>query len=138
LPAQSYDDFLSLLAISDVVLDPLHFGGGNSSYEALAMRAPIVTLPGPFLRGRITSALYSKMNFTDLIVHSPEQYVTTAVRLATDREFKNQVRRRIADANSILFEDPEELRGLEQFLESVPLQRPIACARAREKESDEE
>ena len=41
LPALGRDEFLSLLAVSDVVLDPVRFGGGNSSYEALAMGAPV-------------------------------------------------------------------------------------------------
>lgn len=34
LPAMAREDFLSLLSLSDVVLDPIHFGGVNSSMEA--------------------------------------------------------------------------------------------------------
>lgn len=37
LPSLPNEEYLRLLACSDVVLDPIHFGGGNSSYEALAM-----------------------------------------------------------------------------------------------------
>src|SRR5690606_16713764 len=36
VPRQSHDRFLQLLAAVDVMLDPLHFGGGNTSYEGLA------------------------------------------------------------------------------------------------------
>jgi predicted O-linked N-acetylglucosamine transferase (SPINDLY family) len=119
LAAQPYDDFLSLLTIADVILDPLHFGGGNSSFEALAMGAPIVTLPSQYLRGRITLGLYTKIDFTELVVSSADEYVHTAVRLATDPEFNRAARRRISESNSMLFEDREEIRALEAFLSSL-------------------
>jgi predicted O-linked N-acetylglucosamine transferase (SPINDLY family) len=119
LPAQPYEPFLRLLAVADVVLDPLHFGGGNSSYEALAMGAPVVTLPSSYLRGRITGALYAKMGLPDLVVSSPAHYIETAVRLGTDRSYNELVRRRIRAASSVLFEDLDEVRGWEQFLESA-------------------
>jgi predicted O-linked N-acetylglucosamine transferase (SPINDLY family) len=35
IPFQPLTDFRQLLALADVVLDPLHFGGGDTSYEAL-------------------------------------------------------------------------------------------------------
>jgi protein O-GlcNAc transferase len=119
IPSLSYEDFLSLLTISDVILDPLHFGGGNSSYEALAMETPVVTLPSLYLRGRITMALYKKMAFTELVVSSPQQYIESAVRLATDPDWNYFVRNQIREKNSILFEDLAEIRGLEQFLLSL-------------------
>ena len=73
LPAMPRDEFLHLLATADVILVPLHFGGGHTSYEALAVRTPVVTLPREFLRSRITQALYRKMNYTDLIASTPQQ-----------------------------------------------------------------
>ena len=42
--------FPGSLASADVILDPLHFSGGNTTFEALAMGTPIVTLPGTFMR----------------------------------------------------------------------------------------
>ena len=81
LPAMLRTDFLNALASADVILDPLHFGGGHTSYEALAVGTPVITLPGEFLRSRITQALYRRMGFTELIVASAEQYIDTAVRM---------------------------------------------------------
>ncbi len=48
IPAVSRDDFLDLLEAADVVLDPFHFGGGNSTMESIAVGAPCVTRPGKF------------------------------------------------------------------------------------------
>ena len=119
LPAMPRDEFMNLLASSDVILDPLHFGGGHTSYEALAVGTPVVTLPGEFLRSRITQALYRKMGFTDLIVSTPQQYIETAVRLGTDRSERDRVSTQILERCPILFDDPLEVRGLETRLWSL-------------------
>src|SRR5262249_45536305 len=57
LPRLSRPDYIRLLAASDVMLDPIHFGGGNTSYEAFAMGLPVVTWPSAFLRGRLTATM---------------------------------------------------------------------------------
>src|SRR5207249_1751460 len=45
LDRMSYHDFLALTSCCDVMLDPLHFGGGNTSFEAFAFGVPVITLP---------------------------------------------------------------------------------------------
>jgi protein O-GlcNAc transferase len=128
LPAQSHDDYLALLETADVIIDPLQFGGGNSSYEALAMGTPVVTLPSQFLRGRMTRALYAKMGFLEasqgshersLIAESTEEFVATAVQLGTNTDTRDYVSRRIREQSGLLFEDPREVACLEEFLGSL-------------------
>ncbi|MCA9010552.1 MAG: glycosyltransferase, partial [Planctomycetaceae bacterium] len=116
LPAMPHLDYLQLLKACDVILDPLHFGGGNSSYEALAMGTPIVTMPSHFLRGRITAGLYRKMQMTDCIADSVEEYIDLAVKLATNQEFRQEISRKISEAVSVLFEDIHEVHSLEVAL----------------------
>ena len=117
LPPQPNADFLHLNAAADVLLDTIHFGGGNTSYEGLALGIPIVTLPGAYLRSRITHALYRKMDVMDCVVDSPDGYVDLAVRLGTEPEFRASIGRKIRDASGVLFEDPAEVRELERFLD---------------------
>jgi len=116
LPRQGRGDFLNLMALCDVMLDPPHFGGGNSSYEGMALGIPIVTLPSPFMRGRVTAACYLKMGLGDCIAGSPGEYVELAVRLATDPTFRESLQSRIRAANHVLFEDRESLHEIEDFL----------------------
>jgi predicted O-linked N-acetylglucosamine transferase (SPINDLY family) len=116
LQAQPNPEFLHLCALADVMLDTIHFGGGNTSYEALAVGTPIVTLPGAYLRNRITLALYRKMGMLDCVVHSPPEYVELALRIGTDREYRAALSRKIHESGRILFEDPAEVRELERFL----------------------
>ena len=60
-------DFLSLVTVSDVMLDPLHYSGGNTSLEAFALGTPIVTWPGEFMRGRHTHGFYKLMDLDDCV-----------------------------------------------------------------------
>lgn len=108
-------DFLALNAAADVSLDPMHFGGGNTTYEALALGTPVVTLPGDFLRSRISLALYAKMGFLDCVVRSPDHYVELALRLGTDRAYRDSVSRGILSSVDVLFDNRQAVRDLEEF-----------------------
>jgi predicted O-linked N-acetylglucosamine transferase (SPINDLY family) len=119
LPPLAHADFLALGAIADVLLDPPHFGGGNTSYEALAAGTPIVTLPSPYLRGRITLALYRQMGVLECVASGPEDYVAKAVRLGTDADYRAAVRARLRAASEVLYENPAGVRELEGFLRKV-------------------
>lgn len=112
-------DYLRLLAASDVVLDPIHFGGGHSSYEALAMSAPIVTLPGDLLRNRITLALYRLMGIEQLVVASQSQYVSLAVTIAMDESLRDSISQSIHQSREKIFENPTEVDQLSEWLWSL-------------------
>jgi protein O-GlcNAc transferase len=97
--------FISLMAVSDVMLDPLHYSGGNTSLEALAFGTPIVTLAGRFMRNRHTAGLYEIMGMGDAVSQTIEEYIDRAAEVATNKVLQGQMRRRILEANSVLFED---------------------------------
>lgn len=115
LPRIPTSQFLRLLEIADVLLDPPAFGGGNTSYEAFAMGTPIVTWPGPFMRGRVTLGCYREMGIDDLIVASAEDYVRLALRLANDRDFRNAMSAKIKERSHVLYENRAVISELEDF-----------------------
>lgn len=117
LPHMSWVDFLNLIAVSDVMLDPFHFGGGNTTYEGLAMGTPVVTLPPRFLRGRYSLGCYLKMEMTECIADTPQQYAEIALRLGTEADYRKFVAARIAETCDALFENYEMVEALENFLE---------------------
>jgi protein O-GlcNAc transferase len=119
LPRLDYDDYLSLVMAADVQLDTVRFGGGMTSYEALAVGTPVVTLPSPYLRGRITLGLYKQMQVLDCVAQSPQEYCELAVRLGTDAGYREMIRAKILSANGVLFENDQGIRELEQFLHHV-------------------
>ena len=130
LPRQSGEDFMRLLTVVDVVLDTLHFGAGSTSLMALGMGAPVVTLPGAYMRSRATYACYSLMGMMDCVVASKIDYVKLAVRLGTDPEYRAEIKAKIQAANGVLYENAETILELERFfLEAVETAHREARAR---------
>ncbi|MEM9684458.1 MAG: hypothetical protein AAF942_14395, partial [Pseudomonadota bacterium] len=116
LPRQKHDDYMRLIALADVSLDSFPFSGGNTTYQALAMGTPVVTLPGAYLRGRLSLAIYRHMGMTDCVAEDAADYARIAVRLGTDVTYRTYIEERIAaDADSI-FDDPIFLEDAGDFL----------------------
>ena len=77
--APSRERYLQRLQTCDVVLDTMHYCGGNTSLEAISAGALVVTLPSGFNRGRHTYGFFRKMRFNETIVSTPEDYIDLAV-----------------------------------------------------------
>jgi predicted O-linked N-acetylglucosamine transferase (SPINDLY family) len=116
LPRLSRDDYLGLLALADVVLDTTPYCGSVTTHDALALGAPVVTLPGRFLRGRITAACYGQMKLDGPVARDADEYVTTAIELGTNRSSREDLRRRIRERGVALYENDAPVREVEDFL----------------------
>jgi len=114
IPQVPDPDYLHLVAAADVVLDPLHYDGATTMYDAFSLAQPVVTLPTQFQRGRSAYAMYRRMGLDDGIASDPEDYVRRAVRLATDRDFRDALRASLKEASEALFEDQSVVRAHEE------------------------
>jgi protein O-GlcNAc transferase len=111
--------FMNFLTLVDVLLDPFPYGGGNSSLEAFSFGVPVVTLPTEFLRGRITQAFCRRLGVENCIARDVKEYVEIAVRLGSDRSFRDWVHGQIMANQSRLFEEDAAVRDWEAFLQRV-------------------
>jgi CRISPR-associated protein Csy1 len=118
LPRVGHGEYLQVNALCDVMLDTLHWSGGNTSLDALASGLPLVTLPGRFMRGRQSYAMLRLAGLDDLVAKDADDYVRIAVRLATDRAWREAVAARLRDAVPRLFDDRAPIAALEAFLAS--------------------
>jgi protein O-GlcNAc transferase len=116
LPRQSHDDFMRLLALSDVSLDSFPFCGGNTTYQSLAMGTPVITLPGRYLRGRVSLGIYRHMGMEELVARDVSDYAEIAARLGLDLDFRAGIMKKIAEFRDVIFEDPVFLDDAERFL----------------------
>jgi predicted O-linked N-acetylglucosamine transferase (SPINDLY family) len=113
LPREQY---LGLVALADVVLDPPHYGGGaNTAADAAAAGVPVVTWPGQFHRGRWQGAVNLRLGVPELTVDSVAEYVQQAVRVVADAELRRQFGVQIAAATGSLFEDLAAVAAHESF-----------------------
>ena len=120
LPNLMHDDYKRVNALCDVMLDTLHWSGGNTSLDALAMGLPIVTLPGEFMRGRQTMGMLTLLGVEELIATSTADYLAIAKRLASDKKYRADVSLKILANMNRLFNDPVPTKALGQLLQSLP------------------
>ena len=107
VPRSEHRKFLQCVAAAHVVLDPFHFGGCNSSCDALALGVPVVTLPGSQLPGRFTLGLYREIDLDCCIARSADEYVEIALRLGRDAEYRKSVSEQISARCARLFDRPD-------------------------------
>ena len=123
LPRRSEASYLRLLSLSDVVPGPPHYGAGFSAYDAFGLGLPLVTLPGALHVSRYALGCYRKMGLPGMAAESPEGYLVLACRLATDRDYREDVVERIAALSPVLFEDREAVIEHERFFQGALARR---------------
>ncbi len=105
LPFLPREEYLAVMRAADVMLDPIHFGGGNTNYEACHVGLPVVTWPSRHMRGRFAYALYRQMEIDDTIACDGADYVRKAVAIGTDRRRRQELSDRILARADRVFDD---------------------------------
>jgi predicted O-linked N-acetylglucosamine transferase (SPINDLY family) len=120
-------------SVLDFVLDPLPYGGVNSTLEAIDMGVPVVTLRGRKHGERTTASILTNLGVNRTIADSGSAYVDIAVRLATDATFAAEVRAAIRTgiASSPLTDMRAHTRSLERaYFQALQQCCPEALAAA--------
>ena len=116
LPRIASPQMPGLLALADVVLDTWPYGGGVTSFEALSVGRPLVTLAHSLLPGRFTYAFYFKMGFLDCVAFDQDEYVAIAVALGSNSSMRAAASHRILATVDVLFDDQVARIALEEHL----------------------
>lgn len=118
LPSMAHDDYLRVNMLCDVMLDTLHWSGGNTTLDALACGLPVVTLPGEFMRGRQSYGMLKCMELDELIAKDQDDYSEIAIKIGTDSAWREQVVQRIVANSNNIFNMKQSLRQMESFYHS--------------------
>ena len=116
------DEFLNLVSISDVCLDPFPFGGCNTSYDAFDYNIPVITMTGKFLHGRFTTGLYKKMALDECIANTPDEYADIASRIGINEKLRHKINRNIEMKKHLVFQEQasvEEWNNIFMNLQNV-------------------
>ncbi len=100
----------------DVALDPFPFCGGVTTFDALWMGVPVITLAGDRFTGRMSVSQLCALGRPEWIAETPAQYVDLAVSLAADGETRRVARadQRRRVERSPLCDGPGLARALER------------------------
>ena len=115
----SSEKFLALLRIADVILHPFPFDGSRTSADGLIVGVPVITLPAEYLRGRMGAAFFRTMNMPELVARNRSEYIQMAARLGMDKYHLQQVKQKIQERTSLIWEDMEYVHAWYRFLSTV-------------------
>lgn len=115
--AATFVEHMALYDEIDVALDSFPFSGSTTTFDALAMGVPVVTLPGWSLISRWTAAMLRGVGLDEFAAATPEEYIEIAARIAGDAarraELRTTLRARLSA--STLCNGPRKTRQLERF-----------------------
>lgn len=117
----SVSEHLALYDGVDVALDPFPFSGSTTTFEALFMGVPVVTLPQPRLVARWSASILTAAGMPEFIAGSPDDYVAIAVGAVADAPRLAALRERLRDRvlASPLCDAPRMARRLERVYRAL-------------------
>jgi predicted O-linked N-acetylglucosamine transferase (SPINDLY family) len=115
LPRRSPAQYVRYYHALDIALDTLPYNGHTTSLDAMWMGAPVITQVGSTVVGRAGFSQLTNLNLTELVAHTPDQFVQIAVDLASDIPRLTQLRKTLRDRiiNSPLHDAKSFTRGIE-------------------------
>src|ERR1043165_718341 len=79
-----YSDHLKLYHRVDIALDPFPYNGTTTTFEALFMGVPVVTVGGDRHVSRVSAMILGRLGLAELIASGREGYLAIAESLASD------------------------------------------------------
>ena len=79
-------DYMAQFVLADLFLDTFPYNAGTIASDAIRMRLPLLTVSGEAFASRMAGRLLAAVGAVEGIARSMEEYVETAVVLASDRE----------------------------------------------------
>jgi protein O-GlcNAc transferase len=76
----------------DIALDPFPFSGATTTFEALLMGVPVISLLGDRFVARMSSSLLHSVGLQAFSADSEEAYIVRASELASNADFLNRIR----------------------------------------------
>lgn len=105
----------------DIALDPFPFSGSTTTFEALWMGVPVVTLAGKNMASRWSAAMLGTLKLDSWVADSAAAYIGIALDLARDAtrlaEIRSSLRERVM--HSPLCDNIRGTRHIERVLRAI-------------------
>jgi protein O-GlcNAc transferase len=119
--SDTFAEHLGRYGAVDIALDPFPFNGATTTFQALWMGVPVVSLAGQSFISRMTGSILHQTGLGDLVADTPAAYVDCAKTLAIDVERLRTLRSGLRDrvASSLLCDAPAYARSLETAFRDI-------------------
>ncbi len=92
---KNFDEHINLYKKVDLALDTFPYNGVTTSFEAIWMGVPVLTMKGTNLQSRAGESINKNLNLSNLIAEDEKDYISKANELAINREELDEIRRRV-------------------------------------------
>src|SRR6266567_1268265 len=92
-----HDEYLARHALADLFIDTAPYNAHATGSNALWAGLPLVTCGGNTLAGRVGTSLLHAAGLPELVTNNLEDYEALALKLATDRELLQSIRRKLEE-----------------------------------------
>ena len=96
---QSREEHLSLYNCVDIALDPFPYNGTTTTFEALWMGVPVVTLRGTRHVSRVGASILKRIGLSEFVAETESDYIDKVLRLAGNidrlKELRSSLRGRL-------------------------------------------
>ena len=115
------EEYLARFRVMDLFLDTLPYNAGTTASDALWVGLPVLTCLGNAFAGRVAASLLRAVGLPELVTGTVADYEEMAVKLATDPDLLEGVRRKLAHnlTTTPLFDTVRFTRSLESAYAQV-------------------
>ncbi len=114
-------DHLKLYNRADVALDTFPYPGVTTTYEAILMGLPVLTMRGFNFNSRCGESILKNIKMDDLIAHDDEDYFDKAISLTRKKDIDNSygINLRNKALSSPLFDTAQFTKDFEELITNV-------------------
>ena len=122
---ENFEDHLNQYKKIDIALDPFPYNGVTTSFEAIWMGVPVLTMKGFNYNSRSGESINKNLNLQELIAENENDYINIAVSLEKNVKNLKKIRNIVFDnaLSSPLFDQKkfsnQFFKSLEKILISI-------------------
>jgi predicted O-linked N-acetylglucosamine transferase (SPINDLY family) len=106
-------EHLARLRLADLFLDTFPYNAHSTAVDSLRAGVPLLTLASTSFASRVAASLLHSVGLPELIADSREQYEAMAIELARDPPRRDQLRQKLSESRTSLFDTAQYTRNLE-------------------------
>lgn len=106
---KNFNDHLNLYNEIDIALDTFPYNGVTTSFEALWMGVPVLTMKGYNFNSRCGESINKNVGLDELIANNEEDYNHIAIKIGNNKDYLQSIRKKLFEnvQNNFLFNTKE-------------------------------
>ena len=117
----NFKDHINQYNKVDIALDTFPYNGATTSFEAIWMGVPVLTIKGNNFVGRYGESINTNLGIKNLIVENEDEYINTMIDFANDQKKVENMRDLVFKnaLNSTLFDSMNFTKELEKAMDEM-------------------